>query len=97
MAKAKAKHAREVRSFTDIPNVGEAMAGDFRALGFARPQELAGQDALALYRRLCALTNTRQDPCVLDTFLAVVDFMDGGAPRPWWDFTAERKKRHPDL
>jgi hypothetical protein len=37
------------------------MAGDFRALGFARPQELAGQDALALYRRLCVLTGARID------------------------------------
>lgn len=94
---AKAKHAREVRAFTDIPNVGRAMAGDLRALGFTRPAELVGQDPLALYRRLCALTGARQDPCVLDTFLAVVDFMGGGAARPWWDFTAARKRSHPEL
>lgn len=94
---AKAKHAREVKAFTDIPNVGKAMAEDFRQLGFTTPHALAGQDALALYRRLCALTKARQDPCVLDTFLAVVDFMDGGRARPWWDFTAGRKKRFPDL
>lgn len=94
---AKARHAGEVRAFTDIPNVGPAMARDFRQMGFAAPAELAGQDGFALYQRLCALTATRQDPCVLDTFLAVVDFMDGGEAKPWWSFTAERKRRHPDL
>ena len=93
----KATHARDARRFTDIPNVGPAMAKDFAQLGFAKPAELAGQDALALYRRLCVLTRARQDPCVLDTFMAVVDFMNGGAAKPWWDFTAERKRLHPDL
>lgn len=93
----KASEAREVRKFTDIPNVGPAMAGDFARLGFTAPQELAGQDGFALYQRLCTLTATRQDPCVLDTFLAVVDFMNGGAAKPWWAFTATRKKRYPDL
>jgi len=94
---AKATHAREVRGFTDIPSVGRAMAEDFRQLGLRNPQELAGQDALSLYRQLCALTKTRQDLCVLDTFLAVVDFMDGGTAQPWWAFTAGRKKRCSDL
>ncbi len=93
----KAAHAREVRAFTDIPNVGRAMAADFATLGYTHPQQLAGADALDLYRRLCARTNARHDPCVLDTFLAVVAFMNGGPPRPWWDYTAERKRLHPDL
>jgi hypothetical protein len=94
---AKATQASDVHAFTDIPNVGKAMAEDFRLLGYRTPQQLAGQDALSLYRRLCVLTKTRQDPCVLDTFLAVVDFMNGGPVQPWWAFTAERKKRFPDL
>ena len=45
----------------------------------------------------CVATATRQDPCVLDTFLAVVDFMNGHPPRAWWEFTPERKKRFPDV
>lgn len=93
----KASHARDVRTFTDIPNVGKAMERDFRALGISLPGELAGQDAFALYQRLCAVSGTRQDPCVLDTYLAVCDFMDGGAPLPWWSFTPLRKERWPDL
>lgn len=93
----KASHAREVLRFTDIPNVGKAMERDFRALGFASPGELAGQDAFALYQRMCSLSGTRQDPCVLDTYLAVCAFMDGGEPLPWWDFTRLRKERWPNL
>ncbi len=93
----KAHHASEVRAFTDIPNVGKAMTRDFQLLGFQTPQALAGQDAFKLYQRLSKLTATRQDPCVLDTFMAVVDFMDGGTPKAWWEFTEARKKRHPDL
>jgi hypothetical protein len=93
----KAPHADAVRAFTDIPNVGKAMARDFETLGFTSPQQLAGQDAFALYRRLCALTAARQDPCVLDTYLAVVDFMNGGTPKPWWAFTEDRKRRYPTL
>jgi Pathogenicity locus len=94
---AKATHAREVRVFTDIPNIGKAMADDFRLLGFTKPGELAGEDPFVLYQRLCVRTRTRQDPCVLDTFLAVVDFMNGGDAKPWWAFTDDRKKRFPNL
>ena len=45
-----------------------------------------------MYERLCAQTGTRHDPCLLDTFIAAVRFMDGGPAVPWWAFTAERKR-----
>jgi hypothetical protein len=44
-----------------------------------------------LYQRLCAVTGQRQDPCVLDTFLAATDFMAGAPAAPWWTYTAQRK------
>ncbi len=88
---AKATHAHNVRVFTDIPNVGPATASDFVRLGFDSPQQLAGQDPYALYDRMCAVTATRQDPCVADVFIAAVRFMEGSAPHPWWHYTAERK------
>ena len=88
----KAKHARDVRSFTDMPNVGPATAADFALLGFTAPNELIGQDPYALYERLCALTATRQDPCVADVFIAAVRFMEGAPPHAWWHYTAERKR-----
>ena len=89
----KATSANDVRAFTDIPNIGPSMAGDFALLGFAAPTQLVGQDPYALYDRLCALTRCRQDPCVADTFIAAVRFMEGSPPHPWWHYTAERKRR----
>lgn len=77
-----------------LPNIGPSIAGDLRSLGIRHPRELAGRDAFALYQALCRQTGKRQDPCVLDTFLAATDFMRGAAPRPWWDYTAERKARY---
>jgi hypothetical protein len=43
-----------------------------------------------LYQKLNAATGTRNDPCVLDTFMAAVDFMNGAAAAPWWAYTAQR-------
>lgn len=80
-----------VRKFTDLPNVGPAMAADLRLLGYASPRELAGQCPFAMYWRLCDITGLRHDPCVIDVFMSVVAFVDGGPPRPWWEFTAQRK------
>jgi len=51
-----------------------------------------GRDPLTLYDEICAATGERQDPCVLDVLLAVADFMEGGAARPWWDDTEHRKR-----
>lgn len=83
---------RHLQSFTDLPNVGRAFAGELQLLGFRAPAELAGQDPVALYDRLCAVTRRRQDPCVLATLMSITRFMDGERPRPWWDFTDERKR-----
>jgi len=33
---------------------------------------------------------------MLDVLMSITDFMDGGAPRVWWDYTAERKRRYGD-
>lgn len=83
---------RRLQSFTDLPNVGESFAGDLRQLGFTSPAQLTGQDPVQLYNRLCDLTRTRQDPCVLDTLISITRFMDGEKARVWWDYTAERKR-----
>lgn len=80
-----------VHTLTDLPNVGPATARDLRLLGFELPDQLRGQDAQFLYDRLCELTATRQDPCVLDVFVSVIRFVDGEDPRPWWFYTPERK------
>lgn len=90
----KARHADECEILEQLPNIGPSIAADLRRLGIAHPYELAGRDALALYQELGQLAGRRQDPCVLDTFLAAIDFMRGGEPKPWWCYTAERKQRY---
>ena len=93
----KAKRAQEARIFEEIPNIGKRMAADFRLLGLKTPKDLKGQDPLKLYQSLNKKSGARQDPCVLDTFMAAVDFMNGGKSQPWWEFTSLRKKRYPDV
>ena len=91
MNPSKVKRDR-LQTLTDLPNIGPAMARDLRLLGFGHPSQLTGQDPQDLYDRLCRLTGKRQDPCVLDVFVSVTRFMDGEEPRPWWEYTPERKK-----
>ena len=87
----KAPSAGSCQRLEDLPNIGPAMAADLRAMGITHPRELAHRDAFVLYQSLCALSGKRQDPCVLDTFMAATDFMRGAAPAPWWSYTAQRK------
>jgi len=77
---------------TDLPNIGPAVAADLQLLGIVQPSQLSGCCPFVLYDRLCAMTGYRHDPCVLDVFISVTRFMAGEAPRPWWAFTAERKR-----
>ena len=93
----KARNASDACQLSQIPNIGSAMVADFHQLGIDMPAQLAGQDPYALYCRLCELTGTRHDPCVLDTFISAVRFMQGAPALPWWHYTAERKARYPHL
>ncbi len=78
---------------TEIPNVGPAVARKLERLDVHRTEDLRGRDPQELYERLCSLDGRRHDPCLLDTFVAAVDFAGGGEPRPWWEFSRERKAR----
>jgi len=91
----KATRARLATVLEAIPNVGASIARDLRSIGIKQPRDLIGRDPLSLYQALCGRTRTRQDPCVLDTFISAVRFMEGAPARPWWFYTAERKKRFP--
>ena len=78
-------------SLEQLPNIGPTLAANLRLIGIREPADLRGKDAFVLYQRLCAATAQRQDPCVLDTFMAAVDFMRGAPAAPWWTYTAQRK------
>ncbi len=78
----------------DLPNVGKAVAADLRRININSPQDLAGEDPLKLFGKLQEVTGTRQDPCMLDTFMAVIHFMNSGEALPWWKFTEKRKQKY---
>ena len=90
----KAATAAECQQLEQLPNIGPSIAADLRLIGVQHPQELASKDAFQLYQALCRATGQRQDPCVLDTFMAATDFMRGAAAKPWWDYTAQRKAQY---
>ena len=83
---------RDVARLEDIPNVGPAIAADLRQLGITQPDALVGRDPYEMYDDLCRITGQRHDPCLLDTFIAAVRYMEGGPKKPWWKYTAERKR-----
>lgn len=82
-----------VSRLEDLPNIGNAIAGDLRLIGIDTPKQLVGKDPFELYRRLCEKSGVRHDPCVIDMFISAVHFMEGGDPLPWWSFNQTRKQR----
>ena len=90
----KARHAAQCLRLEQLPNIGPSLAASLRDIGIHEPAQLAHRDAFELYLALCRHSGKRQDPCVLDTFMAAIDFMHGAAPAPWWDYTARRKQLH---
>lgn len=87
-----ASDAQARRELTRLANVGPATAGDLLLLGIRSQAQLRGRDAFELYDELCRRTGQRHDPCVIDTFLAIIDCADGGAERAWWHYTPLRKR-----
>lgn len=77
---------------SDLPNVGKASVSDLNLIGIRVPTDLIGKDPLIMYYELCSKTGARHDPCVIDIFMSLTSFMSGHPPRPWWDFTEERKQ-----
>lgn len=89
----KARHAEDCERLEQLPNIGVSLAANLRSIGISSPHQLASCDAMSLYRALCKHSGKRQDPCVLDTFMAITDFMRGAPPAPWWTYTPLRKQR----
>jgi Pathogenicity locus len=67
------------------------MADDLVRLGLRTLGDLEKADPRKLYDRLGTLDGVRHDPCVLDTFAAVVHNLHTGEELPWWEFSRRRK------
>jgi hypothetical protein len=81
-----------VSKLEQLPNIGKKMASYLEISDIKTPQSLIGKNAFDLYNKLCKKTGKQFDPCVIDVFMSVIDFMEGGEPSPWWEFTNKRKK-----
>ncbi|HQQ71451.1 MAG TPA: helix-hairpin-helix domain-containing protein [Alicycliphilus sp.] len=88
---SKAVTAQQAVSLTDIPNIGPSIAGDLEGLGVHTPADVGRMEPWQTYDALRGRMGQRHDPCVLDVLLAAHAFMNGGAAKPWWAFTAQRK------
>ena len=69
------------------------MANDLRSMDIHEPEQLIGKDPYALYDRIGEIMGVRNDPCVCDTMIAAVRFMEGSEALQWWHYTAERKRK----
>lgn len=81
-----------VSKLIELPNIGNKMVQYLEWVGIDRPQKLIGKDAFALYQELNKVRCTTLDPCVIDVFMSVIHFMEGGEALPWWSFTQKRKR-----
>ena len=80
-----------------IPGVGKSIAADLRRLGFPTVSALRTADPERMYQRLCAITGTRQDPCVLYVFRCAVYFASRRRHQrellKWWNWKGRRLER----
>lgn len=83
------------RSLQDLISVGPALLRDFEMLGIRSVKQLARQDPVKLYRKLCRITGQHVDICCQDVFTAAV----AQARNPllpaeqcqWWYWSRQRK------
>jgi hypothetical protein len=76
-----------------LMNVGPAVERDLAQLGIHDVRALAAAEAGDLFQRLEQRCGKRVDPCMYDTFLAIIHEAKTGEKTPWFAWTAERKRR----
>lgn len=86
-----------VSRLDELPNIGKAMSRDLKLIGISHPKMLIGKKPFELYHALCIRSGKTIDPCVIDIFMSVIYFMEGGDPLPWWSFTEKRKKQNSQI
>ena len=83
------------RKLGDLGGIGKAMLEDFALLKIRSVEQLAETNPDDLFEKLCKRTQSRQDPCVLDSFrCAVAQARDPRLPKDqcnWWYWSRLRK------
>ncbi len=87
---ASATRRKPKSALEEIPGVGPSIAADLESMGITRVAQLKRRNPEALYKKLCELTGTRQDPCVLYTFRCAVYYASNARHDPeklkWWNW-----------
>lgn len=78
------KANNNINELFSLANVGPATFKDLSLLGITTIAQLATQDPDHLYQRIQEITNTKHDPCVWDTFAAIIHEAKTGEKTPWW-------------
>lgn len=90
----KEKNVKTIK-LSDLVSIGPAALKDFELLGISSVAELAKQNPNELYERLCDITNSHHDICVLDVFRAAVEQAKNPNLNPekknWWYWSRVRK------
>ncbi|MET0390355.1 MAG: helix-hairpin-helix domain-containing protein, partial [Polyangiales bacterium] len=87
-----AKRARAEAGLQSLMNVGPAIERELNRIGITSIGDLATADAGDLFQRLERQCQRRIDPCVYDTFLAIVHEAKTGEKTPWFAWSAVRKR-----
>ncbi len=77
-----------------LPGIGPSLAADLRLLGVTSVASVASRDPERLYARLCDITRSKQDPCVLYAFRCAVYAARTPLADPellkWWSWMERR-------
>lgn len=80
-----------------LPSIGPSLAADLRLLGVRSVKDLARRDPERLYKRLCELTKSHQDPCVVYSFRCAIYAARTPNPEPrllkWWNWKGRELER----
>ena len=82
------KKSQSIKDFTQIPGVGKSIAQDLLDLGFTSTEQLKGQDAEILYRKLEDLAQKKICRCMLYVFRCAIYYATEEDPEEeklnWW-------------
>lgn len=76
-----------------LRNVGKAVLKDLELLGIHRIEQLKDKTPDHLYEELQRITGIKHDPCMWDTFAAIIHEAKTGEKLPWWHWSKIRKSR----
>jgi hypothetical protein len=85
--------ARRATNLRSLMNVGPAVERYLDGLGIRSIEQLANRDPDELFRSLSRRIGCACDPCLHDTFSAIVYEARMGTKTPWFTWTAARKRR----